>query len=155
MNAIKSILTAAAAAMLVASLPVQANDGGTVLDGGSDVDVIVCAELDLDGLRRVMQNYVTFASDDGDGKDRKLLNVKLDEAQEKLELGKLCDAAQKVDDFATKIDNLLTRGTKPKVFDEHGGAAVQCLLVGAEHLAARYRDGLSCGGDPPRGNGPK
>ncbi|NCF16327.1 MAG: hypothetical protein GWP62_13510, partial [Gammaproteobacteria bacterium] len=44
-----------------------------------------------------------------------------------------------------------------KISDAYGGEAIECLLVGAEHLAADTRGDLTCedAGTPPRGKGPK
>ena len=155
---------AATATMSVLAMPANASDDGTVFENS---DIYVCAELDIQGLRDVL-DHVDFASDDdGDppeGKDRNSLNRKLNEAQAKLDVldtSKFCDAAEKIDDFGTKIFNLESRSSpsKPKISDEYEGEAIMCLLVGAEHLAADTgaRSDIPCddAGDPPRGKGPK
>jgi hypothetical protein len=147
---------AATATMSVLAMPANASDDGTVFENSA---IYICAELDIQGLRDVLE-HVDFASDDPDtGKDREGLNKKLDEAQAKLDISKSCDAAQKIDDFGWKIFNLESRSSpsKLKISDAYGGEAIECLLVGAEHLAADTRGDLTCedAGTPPRGKGPK
>jgi hypothetical protein len=151
---IRKFTAALAATVLLFSFtaPAQASDGGVVF-GDSTVQ-FTCADLDIEGLRTLFDGYTTLANED---KNRESLRRKLVEAQEKFDKGRMCDAALKVEDFGTKIDRLWTRGGKPKIFDEYDGAAIQCLLVGAEHLAATFRKDNNCGEvtAPPRGKGPK
>lgn len=146
----KSALAVAAAMLALGTVPANANDTGLVWNDGS-VD-ITCELLDVNELRWVLNTYVTVSP-----KDSTTLNGKLDEALAKEAEAKLCDAGQKVDDFAAKIVGLLSDTRKVKISDDYDGAAIQCLLVGAEHQADRYQEGLDCAPaeDPPRGKGPK
>jgi hypothetical protein len=111
---------AATATMSVLAMPANASDDGTVFENSA---IYICAELDIQGLRDVLE-HVDFASDDPDtGKDREGLDKKLDEAQEKLGISKSCDAAQKIDDFGMKIFNLESRSSpsKPKISEHRIG----------------------------------
>ena len=110
-------------------------------------DIIVCESLE--GLNQTM-NYLTFTNEE---KDRPSLQGKLDEAQEKLDEGKVCDAGLKINDFNDKIFRLsMARKTK---IDETAPGALRCAYEGSKALAEEWLDGCVDAGDPPRGKGPK
>ena len=136
----KGMVAVATAMLALGAMPASAYD-------------IECDKLDVEGLRDVFNSYVTVSD-----KDKGTLNAKLDEALEKEGLAKYCDAGQKVDDFAAKIVGLLSDTRKVKISESHEGA-IQCVLVGADYQADRYRamDSRDCDavGGPPTGKGPK
>lgn len=110
-------------------------------------DVIVCESLT--GLNEIMV-YMTFTNED---KDRPALQAKLDEAQEKIDQSKVCDAGLKVSDFNYKVFRL-DSARKTKVGESLPGA-VQCALEGSEALAETWRTGCDAVSEPPRGKGRK
>jgi len=110
-------------------------------------DIIVCESLE--GLNQTM-NYLTFTNEE---KDRPSLQGKLDQAQEKLDEGKVCDAGLKINDFNDKIFRLST-ARKTKI-DETAPGALRCAYEGSKALAKTWLDGCEDAGDPPRGKGPK
>ena len=160
----KPLTALASAIVLGTSMSAQANDGGVVFDPNSNTVTFMCADLDTDDLRYVLEEYVDFANDvtdpgtgDVTGKDRDGLEGKLAQADAKLLESNFCDAAQKVDDFGSKVSTLKKSSSpeKLKISDDFGGQAIDCLIIGAGHLAEDLLSGQSCedAGDPPRGNG--
>jgi hypothetical protein len=157
----KGALAAAAAIFAISAAPVQADHfaTGMVYDADGNIMYITCESFG--GLKYTLDNEVTFVNDAPDQKDRVALNGKLTEAHDKLheDPPKNCDAAQKLDDFNTKVVALRDggKGGKPKIFDETNGDAIACLVDGSAKLAASLTDGITCeaAGDPPRGKGPK
>lgn len=109
---------------------------------------IVCASLD--GLNQTMI-YLSFVND----KDGLSLQGKLDEAQDKLDESKVCDAGQKIDDFNYKLTRLATASKTKVEATDPDGEAVLCALTGSEALAAEWLDGCGDVPDRPRGKGPK
>ena len=154
---IRKLTNALCATMALCAIGVsaQANDSGIEFSDGTAV--FTCADLTIENLRWGFNTYVTLANED---KDRANLNGKLDLADAKLLIGKYCDAGLKVSDFGVKLDGLYVgRNGKSKAFDNFGGLAIECLVIGAEHEAERLRaqSPYDCGEitDPPRGKGPK
>ena len=110
-------------------------------------DAIVCESLE--GLNQTM-DYLTFTNEE---KDRPSLQGKLDDAQAKLDEGKVCDAGLKISDFNRKVFRLAT-ASKTKI-GESGPGALRCALEGSEALAETWLTGCEPVDDPPRGKGPK
>ena len=145
----KGALAVAAAMLTLGAMPASANDTGLEFDDGNVI--ITCELLDVGELRWVFNTYVTV-----NPKDETSMNLKLDEALAKEEEAKYCDAGQKVDDFAAKIVRLQGDTNQPKISDAYNGAAIECVLVAAQHQADRYRaleGNCADPGDPPRGKG--
>jgi hypothetical protein len=129
---------AAAAMLLVMSATAQAQD----------TFLVDCASLE--GLNTTM-GYLTFASDATTSKDRDGLEGKLDDAQAKLDEGKLCNAGLKISDFYSKVFSL-DNATKAKIGETAPGA-IDCALTGSQALSQDWLTGCEDPGDPPRGNG--
>lgn len=110
--------------------------------------LIVCASTD--GLRDAL-GYLEFTN----AKDLMALQGKLDEADNKELEGKLCDAAQKIGDFRTKMDQLVS-ATKPKVRQAHDDA-LMCIDLGSADLIKQWDPNSNCvaADTPPRGKSPK
>ena len=154
---IRKLTNALCATMALCAIGVsaQANDSGIEFSDGNAV--FTCANLTVEDLRLGFNTYVTLANEE---KDRANLNAKLDLADEKLLIGKFCDAGLKVSDFGAKLEGLyIGRKGKSKAFDNFDGRAIECFVIGAEHEAERLRaqSPIDCGEitDPPRGKGPK
>ena len=110
-------------------------------------ETIVCESLE--GLNQTM-NYLNFTNEE---KDRPSLQGKLDDAQAKLDEGKVCDAGLKINDFNDKIFRLST-ARKTKIGESAPGA-LRCAFEGSEALAETWLAGCEPVDDPPRGKGPK
>ena len=144
----------------IAAVPAQADHdttGATLSADGLTISV-VCEEFG--GFLHAFNNEVEFTNQ----KDRLSLSLeagKLGKAHWKLheDPPKLCDAAQKLDDFSFKVrflrDGRDGKGTKPKISDNSDGAAIACLIEGSAEMADDLTDGLDCTvvEDPPRGKG--
>jgi len=157
----KGMLAVAAAIFAIAAAPVQADHmtEGAVLSADGTIISLECAKFG--GLKETL-TFVTFTNDD---EDRPSLVGKLKKAHLKLheDPPKICDAAQKLEDFSFKVTSLRDgragKGNKPKIFDNlpDGVGAVDCLIEGSAAIAAHLRKDLDCTivEDPPRGKGPK
>jgi hypothetical protein len=149
----------------IVAVPAQADHdtaGAELSADGLTIDV-TCKTFG--GLEYTLRDEVTFTN----ANDFSSLLVKLDQAHlklhyEDLDPPKLCDAAQKLDDFSFKVKFLRDgrkANSKPKIFDEQGGEAIACLIEGSAAIADDLRTDpdpdLECTDveDPPRGKGPK
>ena len=146
----------------IVAVPAQADHdtaGAELSADGLTID-LTCESFG--GLKYTLLKEVTFTND----KDLSSLLGKLYKSHDKLheDPPKLCDAAQKLDDFSFKVKFLRDgrkANSKPKIFDEQGGAAIACLLEGSAAYANDLRTDpdpdLDCTvvKDPPRGKGPK
>jgi hypothetical protein len=103
----------------------------------------------LEGLNTTMA-YLTFTND---LKDRPALQGKLDEAQDKIDESKVCNAGLKISDFYNKVFKLST-ARKTKIGESAPGA-LKCATEGSLALAKTWLDGCEPVDDPPRGKGPK
>jgi len=163
-----------AAVFAIAVMPVQADHNNTGAELSADGLTIMLTCDKFGGLEYTLDNHVFFASDgkgpyqgQDTGKDREGLEGKLTNAHDKLheDPPKLCDAAQKLDDFSFKVQSLEDGNTadKFKIWDDTDGTSIQCLIEGSAALADDLRtddqgQDIDCAddaGDPPRGKGPK
>lgn len=121
----------AAAVAVASSLSLLAACGGSEADLSAStaqaLDVAACTGII--GTLRTQTQVAQFTS----AKDQTGLLGKLDEATQKLQLGKLADAVQKLTDYSTKIQTLVLQG-KIAAGTAADGTAVtpQMLLDGAQ-----------------------
>jgi len=149
-----------AAVFAIAAVPVQADHNNTGAELSADGLTIELTCDTFGALQYTFDELVTFANEE---KDRPSLQGKVDQAHNKLheDPPKLCDAAQKLDDFSFKVRSLLVgrdgTGKKPKIFDDVDNAAIWCLITGSAAIADDLTDDLECivVNFPPRGKGPK
>ena len=152
-NLLKRAAITAAMMAVAVTLPARADHSDSGVELSADGTVVNLECVTFGGLEYTLREYVYFTNED---KDRPALEGKLIEAHDKEHEGKVCDSAQKLEDFSSKIDRLTPDGRKAKAFETHPGALL-CLEEGALKLATTVRNGETCAdaGDPPRGKGPK
>ena len=159
----KMVVSLIATVFAIVAVPAQADHdtaGAELSADGLTID-LTCESFG--GLIYTLLEEVTFTND----KDLSSLLGKLYKVHDKLHYEdppKLCDAAQKLDDFSIKVEFLLygrKANSKPKIFDEQEGNAITCLIDGSAAIADGLRTDpdpdLDCTDveDPPRGKGPK
>ena len=159
-------LAAAAVFALATAAPAIADHDTSGFEESLDGLTIYIDCTQFGGIRKALEPaYVAFAND----KDRLGLNGKLDNVHNKYlhaEPPKVCDAAQKFDDFSAKVVQLkeASLGDKKKIWNVGAEDAITCLIDGSAAYAEelRSRDANNCtgdstdsGGKPSRGNGPK
>ena len=142
----------------IVAVPAQADHDTVGAELSADGLIIGLTCKSFGGLKYTLLEEVTFTNDE----DLSSLLGKLYKSHDKLheDPPKLCDAAQKLDDFSFKVKFLRDgrkANSKPKIFDEQGGEAIKCLIVGSAEYADDLRTGIDCTvvEDPPRGKGPK
>lgn len=165
-------LAAAAVFALATAAPAMADHDTVGADLSADGTTITLTCDTFGALEYTLRNHVSFGNDgkppyqDEDpvmGKDREGLERKLTEAHRKdlhEDPPKPCDAAQKLDDFSSKVTQLRDGNTadKIKISDDTKGSSIQCLIDGSAALAKSLIPAAGCdssGGKPGGGKGPK
>jgi hypothetical protein len=104
-------------------------------------DYIVCASIP--GLGKALDYLDFHDTPDKPSKIRVGLEAKLADAEIKKSAGKMCEASFKIEDFNTKINQLID-ARKPKVSEPHPGTLL-CLELGSDAVVEELDPDDDCG----------